>query len=91
MQRMLNLIFPYLLVDQKNNNPTQFFEAGAMMLAYMHCLLMPNSRKVAITFVARRVQFERFWIAPLLLLLIVVLSMAFVAPDTKNAFIYFEF
>lgn len=91
VQRVLNIILPFVLIDSTINNSSQLAEVFALISAYILCVNMPNSRRIAIGVVARRIQFGSSWLIPILLFVIIVTSVAFVAPDTKNAFIYFEF
>lgn len=90
-QRLINLLIPSFSVDAKVNIPRQISETAAMLMATLLCFCAPNSRKLSIWFAARRVHAAMLIEIPLLIALIILLSVAFVSPDTANAFIYFEF
>lgn len=90
-QRLVNIFLPSFSIDAKANMPHQLSEIAAILMATLLCFLAPNSRRLSIWFVARRVHSLMLIEIPLLVALIILLSVAFVSPDTANAFIYFEF
>lgn len=90
-QRLANLFVPSFSIDAKVNMPQQLSETATILMATLLCFLAPNSRWLSIWFAARRVHSAMLIEIPLLVVLIILLSVAFVSPDTANAFIYFEF
>lgn len=90
-QRLVNIFSPSFSIDAKTNMPHQLSEIAAILMATLLCFLAPNSRRLSVWFVARRVHSLMLMEIPLLVGLIILLSVAFVSPDTANAFIYFEF
>ncbi|AVG43145.1 Peptidoglycan O-acetyltransferase [Achromobacter insolitus] len=90
-QRLVNIFVPSYAIDAKINKPHQLFEIAAILMATILCFVAPNSRRLSVAYVACRVRPAMLIEIPLLVALIVILSVAFVSPDTANAFIYFEF
>lgn len=90
-QRLVNLFVPSFSIDAKVNMPQQLSQTTTILMATLLCFLAPNSRSLSIWFAARRVHSALLVEIPLLVALIIMLSVAFVSPDTTNAFIYFEF
>lgn len=90
-QRLVNLFVSSFSIDAKVNMPQQLSEIATILVATLLCFLAPNSRRLSIWFAARRVHSAMLIEIPLLVALIILLSVAFVSPDTANAFIYFEF
>ncbi|MGE7369841.1 MBOAT family O-acyltransferase [Neorhizobium sp. NPDC001467] len=66
-------------------------EIASLLLAMVICFSMPNSQQISLWLVARRVDVARLAELPVLVAITVLLSLAFISPDTRNAFIYFEF
>lgn len=90
-QRFIGTFLPNFNVDSKLNIPSQISEFSFIFVACLLCFFAPNSREISIWCVARRVYSLKLVEIPLLVAIIVILSVAFISPDTANAFIYFEF
>jgi alginate O-acetyltransferase complex protein AlgI len=91
LQRLINLLVPFVPVDAPINVPKQLTEATAIVLATAVCLWAPNSRRIAIAASVRQSSGAMALRIPLLVVILIVLSIVFISPDTANAFIYFEF
>jgi len=90
--RVVNLLVPVLPVPLTViNRPEQVLQLVSMIGAAAVCIGSPNSQQISLWLAARRVAVLRFVDAPVLATAIVIISLAFISPDTSNAFIYFEF
>ncbi|WP_439544155.1 MBOAT family O-acyltransferase [Hyphomicrobium sp.] len=67
------------------------WQATAGVVALLCCLMLPNSQQISLWLSARRV--HAFWLVdlPIAAAAVFILALAFISPETTNAFIYFEF
>jgi hypothetical protein len=91
LQRVVNVVVPQFSIDATANKPAQLNQVLATLGAALLCFFAPNSRQLALWFAARRVHAFMSVEIVALVAAILILSLAFVSPDTANAFIYFEF
>jgi D-alanyl-lipoteichoic acid acyltransferase DltB (MBOAT superfamily) len=89
--RIVNLLLPFTPVEGDFNRPQQLIEITAILLAVVACLTAPNSQQIALWFAARRLYSFALADIPLMIFVVALLAFAMVTPDTRNAFIYFQF
>ena len=90
LKRLAALFLPWI-EPTGDNHPGQVALLFSFIAAGLLCLLAPNSQTIALWFAARRVKSVALVELPMLVALILVLSVAFISPDTSSAFIYFQF
>jgi len=91
LQRVVNVVVPPFPIDATSNKPAQVGQVLATIGAALLCFFAPNSRQLSLWFAARRVHDFMSVEIVALAAAIALLALAFVSPDTANAFIYFEF
>ena len=90
-QRLINWAIPLKGIGTLASKPGQAAEIAAFAAAGFLCFTMPNSQSIALWSSARKLTALHFLEIPMLIFMILVLSLAFISPDTTNAFIYFAF
>lgn len=91
LQRLINVFIPGWHIDHLVNKPNQIYEVLFILFVMLVCMFLPNSRQISLWLSARRVKDFTSLEIPVLATIIFILSLAFISPDTANAFIYFEF
>ncbi|MEA2882373.1 MAG: alginate O-acetyltransferase complex protein AlgI [Bradyrhizobium sp.] len=89
--RIVNLLLPFTPGEGGFNKPNQLIELTAIVAAFTVCLTAPNSQQIALWFVARRIYSLALADIPVLIFIVAMLAFAMITPDTRNAFIYFQF
>lgn len=91
IQRIVNLVFPQMLIESTFNKPRQVYECAAIVGALLMCFALPNSQQISLWASSRHVHAWLGLYIGIAVAVIAALSFALVTPDNTNAFIYFEF